>query len=201
MAHAPLVSSFSSSYGPQGWLVLIVALLVTLAMGFFSRGVTVPAEAKAPVAAAPSVGPPVVTGTALPAPLLTAAEASKVAQLRELVANEPPCKNMPLDDACLMRYLRARNMDVEKSATMLKATIAWRHSFGADAILDQMQLIQTEGRTGKTFVAPFRDREGRSVLVLRPRMENTRSHTGNIVHLVCGKRSRSCLRVASVLAN
>lgn len=91
---------------------------------------------------------------------------------------------MPLDDACLMRYLRARSMDVDKAAAMLRATIAWRHSFGADSIVDRLELVRTEGRTGKCFVAPFVDREGRTVLILRPRMENTRSYEGNIVNLV-----------------
>lgn len=115
---------------------------------------------------------------------LTADEAAKLAALRGAVAGEPPCAYMPLDDACLARYLRARGMDVDKAASMLRNTIAWRHSFGADAIVDRLNLVMEEGATGKAFVAPFLDRTGRTVLVLRPREENTRSHEGNLVHLV-----------------
>lgn len=37
---------------------------------------------------------------------------------------------LPLDDACLARYLRARSGNVEKAATMLSATLAWRKEFG-----------------------------------------------------------------------
>lgn len=184
--------------GLQGWLALLLALLVAFAMGYFSRGSTALTPANEPPAAGPApevTKLPAAAGIAPAPPALAAAEAAKVAQLRELLVVEQlrECKNMPLDDACLMRYLRARNMDVDKSAAMLKATIDWRHKFGTDDILAQVELIKTEGRTGKTFVAPFRDREGRSVLVLRPRMENTRSHVGNIVHLVRRRPAFCCL--------
>ena len=37
---------------------------------------------------------------------------------------------MILDDAVLVRYLRARDLNVEKAAAMLTATLNWRRDFG-----------------------------------------------------------------------
>jgi hypothetical protein len=130
-----------------------------------------------------------------------AADPAKIGKVREMVQDLPACINMPLDDACVSRYLLARNMDVDKAAAMLRATIEWRIKFGTDDIAKRMELIRTEGRTGKSFVAPFTDREGRPVLVLRPKMENTRSYEGNIVHLVyvLERISKLCRPAASKL--
>lgn len=159
------------------------------AVGSQGDGNSVGASAEARAAALATTITSAPTSPTLPAAITLAPTsptlpAIKVARLRELVSGEPACKHMPLDDACLLRYLSARGMDVEKAAAMLRQTIAWRRSFGADSILDRMDVIRAEARTGKMFVAPFRDREGRPVLVLRPRMENTQQHEGNLYHLV-----------------
>lgn len=37
---------------------------------------------------------------------------------------------MPLDDAAFLRYLRARDLNIEKAASMLSATLEWRREFG-----------------------------------------------------------------------
>lgn len=38
------------------------------------------------------------------------------------------------DDACLKRYLRARNWNLKKSEKMLKDTLAWRDSYKPEDI-------------------------------------------------------------------
>jgi hypothetical protein len=156
---------------------LLSALLFAM-MSFFSRAkAAVPPKDPAPADANQ-------TAPAQPAAAETGEVAAKISAVRGLAADLPVCTRMPLDDACIIRYLRARGMDVAKAGAMLRATIEWRHSFGVDNITSQLALVKAEGVTGKTFVAPFVDREGRVVFVLRPRNENTRTHTGNIVNLV-----------------
>jgi hypothetical protein len=41
---------------------------------------------------------------------------------------------MLLDDSTFLRYLRARQFDIEKSVSMLKATIEWRRIFGINGM-------------------------------------------------------------------
>lgn len=63
--------------------------------------------------------------------VVTPAEAQGISQLRQShfpVGTES--FGMPLDDACLARYLRARSGDVAKAAAMLSATLEWRREFG-----------------------------------------------------------------------
>jgi hypothetical protein len=41
---------------------------------------------------------------------------------------------MPLDDACLLRFARARKLDARKAQNQLQATLAWREMFGVDSL-------------------------------------------------------------------
>lgn len=56
-----------------------------------------------------------------------------VLQLRTLRHAFPPeatdSAGMVLDDACLVRYLRARKGNVADATAMLKATLTWRREF------------------------------------------------------------------------
>jgi len=158
-------------------------------MGLFSRPAGAkPAGAKpAGAAKALPVVPPMHAAAAPRAVELSPwsdEEAALILQLRALVAGEPPCKNMPLDDGCLVRFLRARNLNLGKAEAMLRAHLEWRKRFGADTIMERSEQIQQELSTGKTFVAPFVDREGRSILVMRPNKENSTSHEGKMLALV-----------------
>ncbi|KAK6922720.1 CRAL-TRIO lipid binding domain [Dillenia turbinata] len=82
------------------------------------------------------------------------------AKVRELKDALGPLSGRSLQfctDACLRRYLVARN---------------WNHE------------IAHEGETGKASRAGFRDRLGRTVLIMRPGMQNTTVGEENIRHLV-----------------
>ena len=46
-----------------------------------------------------------------------------------------------------------------------------------------MDVIAKENSTGKVYVSGF-DRQGRPIVVMRPRKENTHDHDGNIKHIV-----------------
>ncbi|KAL8152069.1 hypothetical protein V2J09_021877 [Rumex salicifolius] len=85
-------------------------------------------------------------------------------------------------DACLVRYLEARNWNVDKAKKMLEETLKWRATYKPDEI--QYNEVAFEGETGKLFRASFHDRLGRPVLIMRPGKQNSSSSEGNIRHLV-----------------
>ncbi|TVU22572.1 hypothetical protein EJB05_32282, partial [Eragrostis curvula] len=87
-----------------------------------------------------------------------------------------------LSDATLSRFLRARNWNVQKASKMLKAAVKWRLAFQPENIC--WEDISEEAETGKIYRADYKDKLGRTVLVLRPGLENTTSGTGQIKYLV-----------------
>lgn len=107
------------------------------------------------------------------------------AKVNELKASLGPLSGRSLQfctDACLRRYLEARNWNVEKSKKMLEETLKWRSTYKPEEIL--WHQIANEGETGKVYRANFQDRDGRTVLVLRPGKQNTTSHDNQLRHLV-----------------
>ncbi|CAM9323888.1 unnamed protein product [Pylaiella littoralis] len=120
-----------------------------------------------------------------PSRAITAEEAGLVEQLRiRFPPGTTESYGMPLDDAVLVRYLRARDGSVEKSAEMLTATLKWRREFGLPEMLSsEMDTIKKENSTGKMYASGF-DKQGQPVVVMRPRNENTMDMDGNIKHLV-----------------
>ncbi|GJN06235.1 hypothetical protein PR202_ga23942 [Eleusine coracana subsp. coracana] len=87
-----------------------------------------------------------------------------------------------LSDESLSRFLRARNWNVQKASKMLKAAVKWRLAFKPETIC--WEDISEEAETGKIYRADYKDKLGRTVLVLRPGLENTTSGTGQIKYLV-----------------
>ncbi|KAL8128207.1 hypothetical protein AgCh_014968 [Apium graveolens] len=85
-------------------------------------------------------------------------------------------------DACLRRFLEARNWNVEKAKKMLEDTLAWRATYKPEEI--RWHEVASEGETGKLFRADFHDRHGRTVLILKPGLQNTTSIDNQIRHLV-----------------
>ncbi|GFQ01790.1 random slug protein 5 [Phtheirospermum japonicum] len=99
-------------------------------------------------------------------------EQQKERKFNELKASLGPLSGRNLQycsDACLKRYLEARNWNVDKSKKMLEETLRWRSSFKPEEI--RWHEVASEGETGKVFRANFRDRQGRTVLILRPGMQ------------------------------
>ncbi|GAU15312.1 hypothetical protein TSUD_03810, partial [Trifolium subterraneum] len=76
-------------------------------------------------------------------------------------------------DACLRRYLEARNWNVDKSKKMLEDTLKWRSVYKPEKI--RWDEVAEEGETGKVYRASFHDRQGRT---------NTSSLDNQIKHLV-----------------
>uniref|UniRef100_A0A6N2LAS6 CRAL-TRIO domain-containing protein n=1 Tax=Salix viminalis TaxID=40686 RepID=A0A6N2LAS6_SALVM len=85
-------------------------------------------------------------------------------------------------DACLKRYLTARNWNVDKAKKMLEETLKWRATYKPEEI--RWHEVAHEGETGKVSRADFHDRSGRTVLIMRPGMQNTTCAEDNVRHLV-----------------
>ncbi|CAL9114597.1 unnamed protein product [Musa acuminata var. zebrina] len=111
-----------------------------------------------------------------------APQEEKVKELRAAIGPLSGHSLMFSDDACLRRYLVARNWNIDKSKKMLQETLKWRATYKPEEI--RWHEVAVEGETGKVYRADFQDREGRSVLVLRPGKQNTTSHDNQLRHLV-----------------
>ncbi|XP_059623662.1 uncharacterized protein LOC132266706 [Cornus florida] len=109
----------------------------------------------------------------------------QVDKIRELRTALGPLSGRCLQfctDACLRRYLVARNWNVGKSKKMLEETLKWRSTYKPEEI--RWHEVAHEGETGKVSRANFHDLLGRSVLIMRPGKQNTTSAENNIRHLV-----------------
>ncbi|KAG7990167.1 hypothetical protein I3843_02G011800 [Carya illinoinensis] len=109
----------------------------------------------------------------------------KDAKVSELRAALGPLSGRTLKycaDACLRRYLEARNWNVDKAKKMLEETLKWRSIYKPEEI--RWHEVAHEGETGKVSRADFHDRHGRTVLIMRPGMQNTTSAEDNVRHLV-----------------
>ncbi|PHT32526.1 hypothetical protein CQW23_28863 [Capsicum baccatum] len=107
----------------------------------------------------------------------------KVKELRTSLGAALSGRNLQYcNDACLRRYLEARNWNVDRAKKMLEESLKWRSSFKPEEI--RWHEVAIEGETGKAFRANFRDRDGRTVLILRPGMQNTTVLDNQMRHLV-----------------
>ncbi|XP_059640349.1 CRAL-TRIO domain-containing protein C23B6.04c-like [Cornus florida] len=107
------------------------------------------------------------------------------AKIKELRAALGPLSGRSLQfcsDACLRRYLVARNWNIDKSKKMLEETLKWRSTFKPEEI--RWHEVEHEGVTGKVSRANFHDRLGRPVLIMRPGMQLTKAGEDNVRHLV-----------------
>lgn len=106
----------------------------------------------------------------------------KVNELKDAIGPQSGRSLQFCTNACFRRYLEARNWNVEKSKKMLEETLKWRSTFKPEEI--RWNEVAIEGETGKIYRANFHDRNGRSVLILRPGMQNTTSMDNQMRHLV-----------------
>jgi hypothetical protein len=90
---------------------------------------------------------------------------------------------MPLDDACFLRYLRARVFKVKKAVKLLNESLVWRKEFGLADINEWKDIIKLENATGKSYIRGF-DKEGHVLIYMVPAKENTHDHHNNMKHLV-----------------
>ncbi|CAK7339562.1 unnamed protein product [Dovyalis caffra] len=109
----------------------------------------------------------------------------RVAKVGELRAALGPLSGRSLQyctDACLRRYLEARNWNVNKAKKMLEETLKWRSTFKPEEI--RWHEVAHEGTTGKISRANFHDRSRRTVLIMRPGMQSTKCTEDNVRYMV-----------------
>ncbi|XP_038716601.1 phosphatidylinositol transfer protein 3-like isoform X2 [Tripterygium wilfordii] len=115
--------------------------------------------------------------------LLTSEEQqAKINEVRRLIGPLPDKLAIYCSDASISRYLRARNWNIKKATKMLKGTLKWRAEYKPEEI--RWEEIACEGETGKICRTNFIDKHGRTVLVMRPSCQNTKSTKGQIRYLV-----------------
>ena len=106
--------------------------------------------------------------------------------MRHFYRDYPNADGMPLNDNTFMRYLRARNFNIEKAKKMLTGTIAWRKSFGLSEMIPKWeQIVTIENKSGKSYVRGF-DKEGHAILYLRPKNQSgtIHNHDASLKNLV-----------------
>ncbi|XP_048548342.1 phosphatidylinositol transfer protein 3-like isoform X2 [Triticum urartu] len=91
---------------------------------------------------------------------------AKIKELRAALGPLSACGEKYCNEACLVRYLEARNWNVDKSRKMLEESLKWRAARRPEDI--RWPDVSVEAETGKMYRAPFTDREGRTVIVMRP---------------------------------
>ncbi|KAJ8763133.1 hypothetical protein K2173_025518 [Erythroxylum novogranatense] len=109
-------------------------------------------------------------------------QAVKINEVRKIIG--PVAEKFPVlcSDASISRYLRARNWNTKKAVKMLKETLKWRLQFKPEKI--RWDDVAMEAKTGKVYRANFVDKNGRTVLVMRPGYQNTNGIEGQMKHLV-----------------
>jgi len=85
------------------------------------------------------------------------------------------------DIPCFIRYLIARDWDVDESEKMLRESLKWRKEFKPQEITSKD--IEEEALTGKMYVHGH-DTKGRPVVIMRPDRENTSNGDGQLKYLV-----------------
>ncbi|KAL5559041.1 hypothetical protein UlMin_035252 [Ulmus minor] len=112
----------------------------------------------------------------------SAEQQAKINEVRTLIGTLPEKLSLYCSDASLARYLRARNWNVKKATKMLKDTLKWRAEYKPEEI--RWEDVALEAETGKIYRSNYIDKHGRTVLVMRPSFQNTKSVKGQIRYLV-----------------
>ncbi|CAI9266505.1 unnamed protein product [Lactuca saligna] len=87
-----------------------------------------------------------------------------------------------LSDESISRYLRARNWNVKKAEKMLETSLIWRMNYRPEDI--RWDHVAPEAETGKIYRSSFMDKLGRTILVMRPKCQNSKSTRAQIKYLV-----------------
>jgi len=96
------------------------------------------------------------------------------------LANNPKNVNF-LTTSCYLRYLRARDWNLEKAAKMLEDTLTWRIENDPDNITkDQVKGLMELG----SFYRNGKDKEGRPILYIRPGAYNPYPPEQRIKYLI-----------------
>ncbi|XVE60459.1 hypothetical protein DITRI_Ditri05aG0130200 [Diplodiscus trichospermus] len=115
-------------------------------------------------------------------PLASEEQQAKISEIRRSIGLLPEKLAIYCSDAAIARYLRARNWNVKKATKMLKETLKWRAEYKPEEI--RWEEVAYEAETGKIYRSNYIDKHGRTVLVMRPGCQNSKSTKGQIRYLV-----------------
>ncbi|KAJ7965681.1 Random slug protein 5-like [Quillaja saponaria] len=107
---------------------------------------------------------------------------AKINEVKRLIGPLPDKLSLYCSNASISRYLKARNWNVKKATKMLKETLKWRSEYKPEEI--RWEEVTHEAETGKVYRSNYTDKHGRTVLVMRPCLQNTKSTTEQIKYLV-----------------
>ncbi|KAK6920436.1 CRAL-TRIO lipid binding domain [Dillenia turbinata] len=91
-------------------------------------------------------------------------ETKKVGAMRALVQSQDPSSAQQVDDLMIRRFLRARNLDIQKASSMFLKYLKWRRTFVPNGSISVSQ-IPNELAQNKMFLQGL-DREGRPIAVV-----------------------------------
>ena len=78
--------------------------------------------------------------------------------------------------------MRARKWDITKATEMMLKTLNWRLEYKPYAT--RWADVECESNTGKHFLFPVTDKAGRPIVMMRPRMEDTKTYDSQIRVLI-----------------
>ncbi|XP_054799032.1 uncharacterized protein LOC129303625 [Prosopis cineraria] len=107
---------------------------------------------------------------------------AKINEARRLIGPLSGRSSVYCSDASISRHLRARNWNVKKAVKMLRQTLKWRAATKPEEI--RWEEVAHEAETGKIYRSNYIDRHGRTVLVMRPSRQNSKSTKEQIKYLV-----------------
>ncbi|KAK7275746.1 hypothetical protein RIF29_16868 [Crotalaria pallida] len=113
---------------------------------------------------------------------LSPEQQAQINEVRKLIGPLSGKASLYCSDASISRYLRARNWNVKKAAKMLKQSLKWRAEYKPEEI--RWEEVAHEAETGKIYRTNYTDKHGRTVLVMRPSRQNSKSTKGQIKYLV-----------------
>lgn len=102
--------------------------------------------------------------------------------MRKLLGPVPDQLFRYCSDSSISRYLRARAWNVKKAVKMMKESIKWRMEYKPEQI--RWEDVAHEAETGKLYRSAYTDKLGRTVLVMRPSRQNSKSTKAQIKYLV-----------------
>lgn len=114
--------------------------------------------------------------------LISEEQQKKIDEVRKLLGPVPENLFKYCLDPSICRYLRARGWNVKKAARMMKESIKWRLEYKPEQI--RWEEVAHEAETGKLYRSPYTDKHGRTVLVMRPSRQNSKSTRAQIKYLV-----------------
>lgn len=107
---------------------------------------------------------------------------AKIIEVKSLIGPLSDKASLYCSEASISRYLRSQNWNVKKAAQMLKQSLKWREEYKPDEI--RWEEVSEEAETGKMYRPNYCDKHGRSVLVIKPSRQNSKSIKQQVKHFV-----------------